>query len=74
MRARKAVVWTAPNGTPVSCVEKIKVLEQNLAEFRSIAVDLLEDAVLMGCDPEGARQVLQDELDALVITVRPVGP
>ncbi len=71
MGRKKAVTWRSPDGSPVSCVEKIKVLEQNLAEFRAVALDLLEDAVLMGCDPRMARQVLKDELDALDIRVLP---
>src|SRR4029078_13098678 len=39
-----------PEGEPVSCVEKIKVLNENLAELRALAQDALEDAVLMGAD------------------------
>src|SRR5437879_2018971 len=51
-------VWHTPEGEPVSCVEKIKVLNENLAELRSLAQDALEDAVLMGCDERQVREVL----------------
>ena len=51
-------VWRTPEGEPVSCVEKIKVLNENLAELRELAQEALEDAVLMGCDEEQVREVL----------------
>jgi hypothetical protein len=51
-------VWRTPEGEPVSCVEKIKVLNENLAELRALAQDALEDAVLMGCDERQVREVL----------------
>ena len=51
-------VWLTPEGEKVSCVEKIKVLNENLAELRGLAQDALEDAVLMGCDEAQVREVL----------------
>lgn len=42
-------VWRKPDGAPISCTEKIKVLNQNLEELRQVAQDALDDAVLMGC-------------------------
>ena len=51
-------VWRTPEGEPVSCVEKIKVLNENLAELRELAQEALEDAVLMGCDERQVREVL----------------
>jgi len=50
--------WLTPEGEPVSCVEKIKVLNENLAELRELAQDALEDGVLMGCDETQVRAVL----------------
>jgi uncharacterized protein (UPF0335 family) len=60
-----ARVWRSPSGEPLSCVEKIKVLEENLAELREMAQDALADAVLMGGDERQLRQVLHDLVDAL---------
>jgi hypothetical protein len=57
--------WTQPDGSPVSCVEKIKVLNDNLRELRAIAQDALEDAVLMGCDEAQLRAVLHALVDSL---------
>ena len=54
----------------MSCAEKIKVLDQNLAEFRVVALDFLEDATLMGCDVEAVRRRLADELAALEVRFR----
>ena len=59
-------VWRTPEGEPVSCVEKIKVLNENLAELRDMAQDALEDAVLMGCDEAQFRRVVRALLDGLV--------
>ena len=50
--------WLTPEGEPVSCVEKIKVLNENLAELQALAQEALEDAVLMGCDEAQFREVM----------------
>ncbi len=59
-------VWRTPEGDAVSCVEKIKVLNENLAELRSLAQDALEDAVLMGCAENQVREVLAAIVAGLV--------
>jgi uncharacterized protein (UPF0335 family) len=60
-----ARVWRTPQGEALSCVEKIKVLEENIAELRQMAQDALEDAVLMGGDETQLRAVLHELVDAL---------
>jgi len=57
--------WHTPEGEPVSCVEKIKVLNENLGEIRQLAQDALEDGLLMGCSEEQLRQVLRDLVNSL---------
>jgi hypothetical protein len=59
-------VWRTPEGEPVSCVEKIKVLNENLGELRQMAQDALEDAVLMGCDEAQFRRVVGELVATLV--------
>ena len=59
-------VWLTPEGEKVSCVEKIKVLNENLAELRGLAQDALEDAVLMGADERQVRAVLAGIVASLV--------
>jgi hypothetical protein len=51
--------WLTPAGEPVSCLEKIKVLNENLEEIRALAQEALEDAVLMGADERQFRNVLK---------------
>lgn len=58
-------VWRQPDGSPVSCLEKIKVLNQNYEELRQLCQDALEDAVLMGCDENQFRQALQELVRSL---------
>ncbi len=57
--------WLQPDGVPVSCREKIKVLNENLEEIRELAQDALEDAVLIGCDESQFRAVLRLLVDSL---------
>jgi hypothetical protein len=59
-------LWHTPEGEPVACVEKIKVLNENLAELRDLAQDALEDAVLMGCDEAQLRAALAAIVAGLV--------
>ena len=58
-------VWLDPEGKPVSCLEKIKVLNENLEEIRQLAQEAFEDAVLMGCDESQFRQVLRELVASL---------
>ncbi len=51
-------IWRSPSGEIVSCVEKLKVLRENLEEIQQLCQDALEDAVLMGCDERQFKQVL----------------
>lgn len=57
--------WLQPDGIPVSCIEKIKVLNENLEELREMAQDALEDGILMGCDEKQIRDVLLMLVDSL---------
>ena len=58
-------VWRQPDGKPLSCVEKIKVLNENLAEIRQLAQDALEDGLLMGGSEDQLRLVLRELIDNL---------
>jgi len=51
-------VWRRPDGTALSCREKLKVLNENLEELRQMAQDALEDAIVMGCDEAQVRETL----------------
>ncbi len=58
-------IWRGPDGAPVSCTEKLKMLDENIEEIRGMCQDALEDAVLMGCDEAQVRQVLRALVDTL---------
>ena len=57
--------WLRPDGSVVSCTEKIKVLRENLAELRQVAQDAFEDALLMECDEAQIRAVFQEVISSL---------
>jgi hypothetical protein len=57
---QQSVIWRSPEGKIIACVEKNKVLQENLAEIRQVCRDALEDAVLMGCDEQQFLMVLAD--------------
>jgi hypothetical protein len=69
-RATAHPKWLTPEGSPVSCVEKIKVLNENLEEIRQLSQDALEDALLMGCDAAQVRAVLHGLVDRLDATFK----
>ena len=60
-------VWRQSDGKPVSCLEKNKVLNQNIQEIESLCADALEDGVLMGCDAQQIKQALHELIDGLSV-------
>ncbi len=67
------ITWTQPDGTPVSCAEKIALLNDNLSLLRQECQDVLEDALLMGCDEKQVRDVLHDVVDSIKNPLRNTG-
>ncbi len=65
MPHRKKIIWRSPKGEVIACVEKNKVLQENLEEIRQVCQDALEDAVLMGCDEQQFRSVLAELISQL---------
>ena len=58
-------IWLTPTGEPVSCREKIEVLNENLEEIRQMCQDALEDGLLMECDEAQLRATLRRLVDSL---------
>ncbi|HYD99187.1 MAG TPA: hypothetical protein VEH84_07380 [Alphaproteobacteria bacterium] len=58
-------VWRKPDGSPLSCAEKIRVLNENLAELQQMAQDALEDALVMGADEAQIRAALRALIESL---------
>ena len=59
-------VWLTPQGEKLSCIEKIKVLNENLEEIQALTQEAFEDAVLMGADENQFRQVIQSIAQSIV--------
>lgn len=59
------LAWPQPDGSPVSCREKLRMLEENHTELAQVLRDAFEDAVLMGVDEAAMRQVLLDMVASL---------
>ncbi|MDD2721293.1 MAG: hypothetical protein PHH47_08310 [Gallionella sp.] len=66
MSREQPIIWRSPKGEVIACVEKNKVMAENLDEIRQVCQDALEDAVLMGCDEHQVRQVLIELIGELV--------
>lgn len=65
MPHRKKIIWRSPSGEVIACVEKNKVLQENLVEIRQICQDSLDDAVLMGCNEQQVREVFAELIASL---------
>ncbi len=57
--------WLQPDGTPISCRDKLRVLTENHEELAQIMHDAFEDAVLMGVDENAMRAILSDMIASL---------
>ena len=58
-------LWPTTDGSPVSCREKLRMLEENHAEATQVLQDAFEDAVLMGVDEAAMRRILTDMVAGL---------
>ncbi len=57
--------WFKADGSTVACTEKVKVLEENWEEVKTLLQDVLDDAVLMGCTEEQVKREYKRLIDAL---------
>ena len=62
--------WTKPDGTPVSCTEKVKVLNENYEELRAMLKDALEDALILGCAEDHVRASFHALIDSIESDVK----
>ena len=58
-------VWIQSDGTPVSCAEKLRVLEENRAELAQMMQDAFDDAILMDVDETRLRETFAAMVAAL---------
>ncbi|MCQ8241693.1 hypothetical protein [Rhizosaccharibacter radicis] len=59
------VRWRQPDGAPIGCREKLRVLDDNHAELLQVMRDAFDDAILMGVDEDAMRAVLADAVRSL---------
>ena len=57
--------WRSPSGETIACVEKLKMLRENIDEIRSLCQDAIDDAVLMGCDEAQFRDAVIEAIAGL---------
>ncbi len=67
------MIWLQPDGKPVSCQEKLRMLQENHAELLQTLQDAFDDAILMGVDEQSFRRVLLDMVAVLESPHRPAG-
>lgn len=69
-QASRLALWPQPDGTPIACREKLRVLTENQTELQSMLRDVFEDAVLMGVDEAAMRRILVEAVQALATPKR----
>lgn len=57
--------WIGRDGMPMTCEEKISLLNDNLHEIQELCQHAFEEAMQMGCSEEFLRIVLQDMVATL---------
>jgi hypothetical protein len=57
--------WIGRDGMPLTCEEKISLLNDNLEEIHELCQHAFEEAMQMGCSEEFLRIVLQDMVTSL---------
>ena len=60
--------WCTPEGSPIACTEKNKVMAENLEEIKGYLQDAIDDAVLMGCSEASFRLFGLDPQSAFPIS------
>ena len=56
----KKILWKTKDDEIVSCEEKVKVLNENYDEIKTIIQNSLDDAILMGCDEDDFKKKISD--------------
>mgnify|MGYP001377474610 CR=1 FL=1 len=57
-------VWKDSKNKPISCSEKIKILNENILEINRMMEDAIEDAELMGADSNQVINILKKSIDS----------
>lgn len=57
--------WKKPDGSLVSCTEKVKVLNENYHEIYEQLQEAFDDAVLMGCSEAQVRKIFMNLISSM---------
>ena len=61
----KKNVWKTKDDEVVSCEEKVKVLNENYEEIKTVVQNSFDDAILMGCDEDDFKLKIIDLIKEL---------
>ena len=64
MKKDEEKYWKKPDGSLVSCTEKVKVLNENFDEIKHLLQDAIDDAVLLCCSEENVKNIYLDLLNS----------
>lgn len=59
--------WLDTSNRIISCKEKNKIMRENMVEFQQNSQDILEDAVLMGCQAQQVKHCMLTIIESLLI-------
>jgi hypothetical protein len=57
--------WVDKDKKPISCAEKLKVLNENLSEILELVHEAHEDAILMGVEEQNFWEILEQNIKNL---------
>tara|TARA_B100000029_G_C17396851_1_gene895536 strand:+ start:631 stop:861 length:231 start_codon:yes stop_codon:yes gene_type:complete len=58
-------IWRDEDKNPLTCIEKIKILNENIIEINQMANEAFEDGMLMGTDPNQIKSALKAAVENL---------
>jgi hypothetical protein len=58
-------IWPQVDGQPVSCRDKLEILNENYDELKHVMQDAFEDALLMGVDEAFMRAAIAELVSGL---------
>ena len=62
--------WLDKTGKPIDCLNKQKILNENLQEIAALYQNALDDALLMGCSESSFRLGVENTLKIISPTIK----
>lgn len=59
------IIWRKADGSVIACHEKVKVLNENYQELKTLLQDVIDDALLLGCSEAEIRNAIQQCVNQL---------